>query len=388
MTDRIKTAALSRRDMFHTLAGGALGAAALTGAARGAHHEAGPDNDLAVPENGYAYERVPLKKDVITVSAIQSRVRAVDASRPKPGIRDNLSHMLELIDKAQFYGGRKDLLCFHEFPITGWHPWTREEVRKVALEIPGPETEEIAKKALEHGCYIKFGSYAVDDDWPGHILSITTIIDDTGKIVGRDWKARNIKGVFPGFELFTTTIYNVLDQYIEMYGADAVIPIVRTPIGNLTTSSVQREPELFRAMAMKGAELFLRTATGGFSIDDIKMCSVYNGVYSVIVNNAVSPNNPGFFDDPGSGGSTIFGPRGDVLAEASSKFEQHVTTRINLAEFRARHRIPDVHMALYKPVMDAYQPRYRSGLFADYLPTGLEDAKRYLDTQSAWKRGG
>ena len=379
MTDDSKLA-LTRR--------GLLAGAAALGAAGAASHaraqESGGD-DLSVPENGRDYARVPLKKDVITVSGIQSRVRAVDGGSPRRGIRDNLRHMVELIDKAQFYGGRKDLLCFHEFPITGWSTWSREEVLRIAIEIPGPETEVLSQKAREYGCYIKFGSYAVDDDWPNHILSITSIIDPTGAVIARDWKARNIKGVFPGFELFTTTIYNVLDQYVEMYGPDAVIPVHSTDIGNLATSSVQREPELFRAMAMKGAELFLRTATGGFSLEDIKMCSVYNSVYSVIVNNAVSPNNPGFFDDPGSGDSTIFGPRGEVMAEAGSKFEQAVTTRINMKAFRARHQIPDVHMALYKPIFDQYTPRYRPGLFADYQPTGLEDAKTYLDAQNAWK---
>lgn len=380
MTDHSKSG-LTRRGVLTGAA--ALGAA---GAASEAHAQNSAVGDgLSVPENGRAYERVPLRQDVITVSGIQSRVRAVDGGSPRRGVRDNLRHMVDLIDKAQFYGGRKDLLCFHEFPITGWSTWSREEVLRIAIEIPGPETEILSQKAREYGCYIKFGSYAVDDDWPNHILSITSIIAPNGEVIARDWKARNIKGVFPGFELFTTTIYNVLDQYIEMYGADAVIPVHRTDIGNLATSSVQREPELFRAMAMKGAELFLRTATGGFSLEDIKMCSVYNSVYSVIVNNAVSPNNPGFFDDPGSGDSSIFGPRGEVMAEAGSKFEQAVTARINMKTYRARHQIPDVHMALYKPVFDQYAPRYRPGLFTDYQPTSLEDAKTYLDGQSAWK---
>jgi predicted amidohydrolase len=372
---------VSRRNLLAGAA--AVGAAGLASNARADGHEQ-KEGALSMPENGAEYARAPLKKEVITVSAIQSRVRAVDGGNPRRGIRDNLNHMVELIDKAQFYGGKKDLLCFHEFPITGFSLWSREEILRVAIEVPGPETETISKKAKEYGCYIKFGSYVVDDDWPNHILSITSIIDPNGDIIARDWKARNIKGVFPGFELFTTTIYNVLDQYIEMYGEDAVIPVHRTDIGNLTTSSAQREPELFRAMALKGAEMLLRTATGGFSIDDIKMCSIYNSVYSIIVNNAVSPNNPGFFDDAGSGGSTVFGPRGEVLEEAESKFEQAVTARINMAAYRSRHKLPDVHMALYKPIFDKYAPRYAPGLFAEYQPTSLQDAKRYLDEKARW----
>ena len=171
-----------------------------------------------------------------------------------------------------------------------------------------------------------------------------------------------------------------------MYGADAVIPVARTPIGNLAGSSVQREPELFRCMALKGCELLLRTATGGFEPEDIRMMSYYNSIYSVVVNNAVSPDNPGFFDDQdgGAGGSAIYGPRGETLSIANSKFDQAVVARVPIASFRASHRIPDVHMALYQPVFGAYVPRYAPSLFSDYLPTGLEDAARFLDAQDRW----
>ena len=253
--------------------------------------------------------------------------------------------------------------------------------------MPGPETEAIAEKARKYQCYIKFGAYVIDKEWPGHILSVTSIIGPEGQIVARDWKARNIKGVFTGFELVTTTVYNVLDRYIEMYGADAVIPVHRTPIGNLATSSTQLEPELFRAMAMKGAELILRTASGGFTPGDIQMTAAYNRVYTVIVNNSVSPENPGFLDDAfgGAGGTAIYGPRGETLAEADSKFEQQVIARVPIASFRERHQVPDVHEALYGPVFAAYEPRFAPNLFADYLPDSLTDAKAFLAKQDRWR---
>lgn len=343
--------------------------------------------DVNVPANGRAYERKELRSAVITVAAVQSRIRSIDGQNPGPGIRENLAHMLEVIDKVQFFGGTKDLLCFHEFPLQGWYPWDRKELERLAIEIPGPETEAIAAKARQYKCYIQFGAYAVDKDWPGHILSITSIIGPTGEVVARDWKARNIVGVFPGFELVTTTVYNVLDRYIEMYGADAVIPVHHTDIGNLATSSTQMEPELFRAMALKGAEILLRTASGGFNADDIRMVSAYNRVYSVIVNNAVSPENPGFLDDAngGAGGTEIHGPRGESLARADSKFEQEVVARLPLGTYRQTHQIPDLHLALYQPVFDRYQPRQAPGLFSRYLPTDLKDAKRFLDEKNSWR---
>jgi predicted amidohydrolase len=363
------------------------GLAGLAAAGHAPASAAAPDQPVNVAPNGRAYDRVPLRRDTVTVGAIQTRIRAVDGKAPAPGIRANLAHMLDVIDKVQNFGGRKDLLCFHEFPLQGWNPWDRKELERLSIEIPGPETEQIAAKARQYQCYIQFGAYAVDRDWPGHVLSITSIIGPDGRIVARDWKARNIVGVFPEFELVTTTVYNVLDRFIEMYGADAVIPVHRTDIGNLCTSSTQLEPELFRAMALKGAEIILRTASGGFSADDMKMTSIYNRVYTVIVNNAVSPDNPNFLDDAngGSGGTAIYGPRGEVLAKADSKFEQEVVARLPMAQYRATHQIPDVHLALYQPVFDRYVPRQAPGLFSQYLPKDLKDAKRFLDEQNAWR---
>ena len=377
---------LNRRQWL--TAGAALaGSTGLAGLASTKIHAAQSNAALSVPGNGRKYARVPLAQDSVTVSAVQSRVRAVDGKNPGPGIRANLDHMLELIDKSQFFGGKKDLLCFHEFPLQGWNPWDRKELERLAIEVPGPETEEIAAKARQYSCYIKFGAYVVDADWPGHVLSMTSIIGPDGQLVARDWKARNIKGTFPGFELVTTTVYNVLDRYIEMYGADAVIPVHRTPIGNLATSSTQMEPELFRAMALKGAELILRTASGGFTPGDMQMCAAYNKVYTVIVNNSVSPENPGFMDDAfgGAGGTTIYGPRGEVVAAADSKFEQQVIARIPMAAYRSRRQIPDVHMALYAPVFAQYEPRFAPNQFDAYLPTSLLDAKEYLDKQDRWR---
>ncbi len=377
---------ISRRDLF----AGAVALSAGAALARPAPAEAaltrGPDT-VSVPADG-VYEGVDLIKPRIRLSAVQSRVRGVEVDNLNATRKANLDHMLSLIDAANNWGGSKDLLFFHEFPITGYsNRWSREDALKVAIELDGPEVEAVGAKAKEYGCYVVFGSYVKDPAWPKHVLSITSMVGPDGTLVDAHWKARNIKAVFgPGFELFTTTIYDVLEQYVEMYGLDAVVPVTRTPIGNIATSSVQREPELFRAFAMKGAEIILRTATGGFTPMDMAATSLYNGVYTALVNNAYSPDNPGFFADAGGGGTTIWGPDGKEITSATSEHEQGVTATIPIADFRARHRPPYVHMALYAPVFDAYVNRYPPNLFAEYQPTDTSDAYQYLKDKGVWNK--
>jgi predicted amidohydrolase len=373
----------TRRSILKGTAAILAGASALAPGGGRAATRGGPAAHDVRADGTYA--TVELAKPAWTLGVVQSRVRSFDADRHREATRENLAHMLELIDKAFYYGPRPDLLFFHEFPLTGWRRWTRAEILRFAIEIPGEETEAIAKKAREYGCWIVFGAYAKDRDWPGHVLSITTILDGEGRIVDRHWKARNVKGLFAGFELFTTTIFDVLDRYVEMYGRDAVVPVTRTPLGNLATSSIQREPELFRAMAMKGAEVILRTASGGFTPIDIAATSLHNGVYTAIVNNSVSPGNGLFFDDAGSGGSAVYGPDGKPVAEASGKEEQLVIARIPIADFRARRRPPDVHMELYRDVFAGYAGRFPPNLWLERVPDSLEDAAAYLAGKSRWR---
>lgn len=377
----------SRRSFLSGAAGlAALGVAApallgTSGPVRAAMGK-GPDQ-LNMRTDG-TYETVELAKPAWTLGLMQTPVHTFDVSQVKAGLARNLAYVTEAIDKACYYSS-PDLLFFHEFPLTGWRKWDRADALRMCIEIPGPETDAIAAKAREYNVWVVFGAYVRDPDWPGHVLSITTIMDNTGRIVDKHWKARNVKGLFPDFELFTTTVYDVLDQYVEMYGRDAVMPVTRTPLGNIATSSTQREPEIFRALAMKGAEIFLRTATGGFEPVDMQATSLYNGTYTAVVNNSISPDNGPFFDDPGSGGTALYGPNGKAVAEASSKHEQMVIARVDIGALRARKRQPSIHSALYNDVFNTYQEQYAPNLFSAYQPTSLEDAGRYLKDKSRWK---
>lgn len=381
MTSDVRKGALSRRGILGSMAG--LGLATMMG---GRAVAAGPRGGAPVevrPDGTYPV--APLTRDAFILGVAQSRVIPVDLAQLKATRKANLDHMLALIDASTMGFVKPDLLFFHEFPITGWRDWTRDEVLRVAIDIPGEETEAIAAKARKYGMYIVFGSYARDPDWPGHALSITTIIDPEGKIIARNWKARNVKGLFGGdTELFTTTIYDVLDRYIELYGEDAVVPVVRTPIGNILTSSIQREPEYFRAAAIKGAEIILRTASGGFSPIDMQATSLYNGVYTAVCNNAISPGSP-FFEDVNAGGSAIYGPDGEPLGIAKSPNETLVTARVPIAQFRARHRQPMIHKELFLKEFEQYVPRYPPNLFQNYQPADLKDAGRFLKDKGRWK---
>lgn len=334
------------------------------------------------------YPTVELRRPVTFATVVQTRVQGIDGNNPAAGLKRNLDYFLETIDIAQGYGPPSDLLLFHEFPITGFSEWTREQHYRIAIEVPGPEIDEVIKKAKQHNCYIVFGTYAKDEkDWPGHILHLMVMVTPDGRVI-KHWKQRNVRGLFPDSEQYTSAIYDVYDRFVEMYGIDAVIPVERTDIGNIAMSAVQFEPELFRCMAMKGAEIICRVATGGFESADMKLTSYHNSLYTMICNNSVNTDgrNPGFFEEEAYGGpgrSAIYGPRGVELALAGP-FESRRTAMLPMAQFRKTHRIPDLHIDLYRPVLDQYRTRYDHSLYVDKQPQDKREAFAIFKENSRW----
>ncbi len=382
--DNLSPDSLLRRRI---LTAGAMGTAAVAlGAGTTATAKAATKTGQAVSvASDGNYERVPLRKDNLRVTAVQSFMRAVrNVNKPEREMQANVDHMIELIDSANGFYGPQDLVCFHEQPIMGWNPWTREEALRVSIEIPGPETEALGKKAKEYGCYISFGTYAKDADWPGHVLLNGILIAPDGKVVANHWKTNNGRGFLPGWDIFTTSIYDVLDQYREMYGEDEVLAIARTDIGNISCSITPGQPDIMRALAMKGLELRLSSSSGGYNVNEAEVISQHNKVWSIVCNQSVSPEQPGFPEFSGSGDTAIFSP-GGIAARAKSIHEEFVKTSIPMASFRQSRTIPPgVPIEMLMPVYEKYVPRDKPNQQADYIPTDSADASRHFSSKRNW----
>lgn len=333
-----------------------------------------------------SYATVPLEKDVINLTVVQSGVKSLKAFPTiKEGIQYNLEHMIGLAKKACAMEQKPDILLFHEFPLTGYDPGTRSEKLQFALELPGPETEALGQVAKECDTYIIFGSYARDKDWPGHILSINTMIGRQGQIVKKFWKARNIKRIYPDREITTTTIEAVRDKYRAMYGAEEEFPVVRTEYGNIAVSTVQMDPFIFAAFAMRGTEIMLRTATL-YAKEDVLSMARINNFYSAMSNIIFPPemNYP-------AGESIIVSPTAKILAEETSQFEEGIiTAQIPIAKFREGRRIPNYALDMSMPVLEQYQqeiPINHLDLPREQLPETGAAMKTLFDTISRWTEG-
>jgi predicted amidohydrolase len=386
-----KTTKLDRRSLLTGAAAASLAAAAgslqsesaaaqTAGAAGSA-----PGGKISVSQRG-VYEKVPLKQDVINVAAIQSQLYSIDLRDRANTLKRNLNRVLRLIDLAQNspeewggerrWGSKVDLITMHEFPIQGFQPWNRKELNQIAFELPGPESEAIGERAKRYGCYISWGCYAKEKDWPDHVINMSVLTGPDGKIVSKQWKARNILGLFGDGALIGTTVYDVLDRYVEMYGWDAVMPVARTDIGNIAITAVGAEPLLYTCLGLKGAEVLVLSVTGGSNAESAIATARAGRLYTMGVGNAVSPNNIGFPEGSGTRdeGTVIVDPRGTVLAKTDNHHEEIITARIPIAEYRRSRRVQELPMAILLPVLQQYDPVFRPNAFLEKLPATYQEA--------------
>ncbi|QLG45012.1 carbon-nitrogen hydrolase family protein [Costertonia aggregata] len=329
------------------------------------------------------YPKVPLEKDSVVIKVMQTRVKSLSGfSTIEEGLEENMSYMEKMAEQAMTKGDKPDIILFHEFPLTGYSSGTRQDKLPFTIEVPGPETQRIGEIAKKCDCYVVFGSYVRDTEWPDHILSINTVLGRDGKIAKTFWKSRNIKRIYKDREITTTTIEAVRDAYREKYGIEEEFPVLQTEFGNIAVSTVQFDPFIYAAFAMRGTEIMLRTATL-FAEEDVVFTAWSNDFYSAMANFTL-PESTGY----DAGESVIVAPNGDILAKHPSKEEDGIVeAKIPIAAFRKDRTIPNYALEMTQPVFEQYQaevPINHLEMEKEKLPKTGQEMKLLIDSISRY----
>ncbi len=340
------------------------------------------------------YEVKPLKQDHIAVCAMQMDTRPIDAGNPEPGVRANVEHLCEMVEGAMMWPtiAPKQLFCFPEFCLTGLdYAWTRKQWLRISIDLEGEELKCIGRTAKALGCHIALACHIREQDWPDHYFSASVIVGPQGTVIHKHWKA--IRD--PGRLEYATTVHDVLDEFVERYGWDAVWPVARTEIGNIATyvCSEGFQPETARVFAFKGAEILVRLiAAGGYNYSEtpgigdsritMRAQCIENHCYGIYANSGSWA--PQWISNAMGGSSMIIDPNGNVLKEATSAHETVVGEVIPIAAFRSRHSIPNLRKELYAPAYAQYEGKYPPNMFSEYLPEDAVDAIKYVRRKARW----
>lgn len=219
----------------------------------------------------------------------------------------NVAAALDLIDRAAATGAR--LIVLPEvWPYLGPDDVNRDQ----AETIPGPITELLAQRARRHGVYIHGGSiYETRPGDPG-MYNTTVVIDPTGEIIACYSKIHMYDVVLDGVATFQESATVTPGDQIAVTEIDGI------PVG-LTICYDLRFPELFRILALKGAQAIMLPAAFTLTTGKdhwealIRARAIENGLYMI------APAQWGTHP-PGNwcyGRSMVVDPWGTVVSTAS-----------------------------------------------------------------------
>lgn len=206
-----------------------------------------------------------------------------------------------------------------------------------AEPIPGPTTELLMRKAKEHHIWIHGGSISeVNPDGP-RTYNTTVLINPDGEIVARYSKLHNFDMTLPDGS-------SVRESDRKEPGKEIVT--VQTELGHLGFAICydMRFPELFRLMALQGAQIIFLPAnftmpTGKDHWEPIlRARAIENGCY------IIAPDQTGVKEKfTAYGNSMVVDPWGTVIARASDK-PGVILAEIDLDYLESvRRRNPSIH---------------------------------------------
>ncbi len=306
--------------------------------------------------------------ETYTALALQVAVHAINRCPDAAACRAHIAAGLErtatrIAGSKQFIGDHLKLVVLPEYFLTGYPVGeTVAAWRQRACVAPdGAEYEQLGRIAQDNGVFLAGNLYETDRNFPNLYFQASFVIGDNGDCVLRYRRL---------VSMFAPTPHDVLDRYLDIYGADSLFPVAHTPLGRLATVASEEIlfPEIVRALAFNGAELICHSssevsASTATPKAIAKRARAYeNHLYCVSANSAgvLGIDLPNRSVD---GGSAIVDYEGRTLVESAPGESMAAHAAIHIDALRDYRRRPGMFNLL---------SRQRLGLFADVY--GDDDA--------------
>lgn len=270
----------------------------------------------------------------------------------------------------RFIGDDLQLVVLPEYFMTGYPMGESIQVwqRKACIDRNGIEYDLLCKMAMQSGVYISGNTYENDIHFSGLYFQTSFIVAPEGKVI-LQYRRLN--------SMYSPTPHDVLDAYIDIYGADALFPVAKTAIGNLACIASEEilYPEIARCFALKGAEIILHStseiASPQLTQKDIakRARAIENSCY-VISANTAGVINTALPELSADGGSQIINYEGNLLMQAAAGPSMVANAGIHIDALRAHRQ---------RPGMSNFLSRQRNELFIDTYKKTVYPANSLMD---------
>jgi predicted amidohydrolase len=202
--------------------------------------------------------------------------------------------------------------------------------------------------------FIAGNAYETDRHFPGLYFQASFVVAPSGKVVLRYRRLNS---------MFAPTPHDVWSKYLDIYGLDGVFPVAATEIGKLAAIASEEilYPEIARAHALRGAEVFVHSSSEiGSPLATPKAIArraraMENLAYVVSANTA-GISGTAMPAASADGNSAVVDWKGNLLAESNAGETFTAFADIDLGALRAARR---------KPGMTNFLARQRTALFSE-----------------------
>ncbi len=237
----------------------------------------------------------------------------------------NVARGLAALERAARDGA--DVVAYAELAFERFHPQRQADTDYLTLAepIPGPVTEQFARKARELGVVVILNLYERAGD---RAYDASPVIDADGSLLGTT-------------RMVHITDYPCFHEQGYYTPGDTGAPVYRTRAGNIGVAICydRHYPEYMRALALAGADLVVVPQAGavgewpdGLYEAEMQVAAFQNGYFVALCNRVGAEECITF-----AGESFVCAPDGRVLARAAAMEDMILTADVDLSATRDSH---------------------------------------------------
>jgi predicted amidohydrolase len=309
---------------------------------------------------------------------------ARDAAEARPRLLATITRIGAQIQASKrFAGPDVRLVVLPEYVLTGFPMGEGAGVwaEKAALEIDGPEYQVLGAVARAADVFLGGNAYERDPHFPGLYFQTSFLIAPAGDVVLRYRRL---------VSMFAPSPYDVYDRYVAAYGAEALFPVADTELGRIAAIASEEilYPEIARAHAVRGAELFIHSSSETGSPlptpkNIAKQARAIENLAYVVSANTASIENIAIPAASTAAGSKVVDYRGLVLAEAGYGESMVANAEIDIEALRRYRRRPGMGNLLARQPMALWAEAY-GGHDIQPRNTMLDAAGGVVTPDPAW----
>ena len=282
-----------------------------------------------------------------------------------------LAHIAELENQirtsaifvAQYAGKPVKLVVLPEYLFTSYPGRISipDFAARVGFAADGPEYEALGGVAQRLGVFLAGNAYETDAAFPDFYFQTSFIIAPSGAVVLRYRRL---------LSMFAPSPHDVWEAYLDKYGLEGVFPVARTDIGNLACIASEEilYPEIARALALRGAEVFCHSSSEiGSPLathkDIAKQARAFENLAYVVSANTAGISGTAMPLASADGNSQVVDWKGRVIAQSGDGETFTAFAAIDLPGLREARRTP---------AMTNYLARQRPALFAQSFAAAAE----------------